>query len=62
MGLSFLQNLSFEHHGAAAGAAFYFVGAVGEANVFDHRAALERERGALHFEVFDEGVRVAFGE
>ena len=60
--LSFLQELGFEHHRAAAGAAFDFGGAVGEADVFDHRAALERERGAFHLEVFDEGDQVAFGK
>ena len=48
--LGFLQKPGFEHHRAAAGAAFNFGGAGGEATVFDQRAALEREQGALHFE------------
>ena len=60
--LGFIQKLGVEDHGAAASAAVNFGGAVGEADVVDHRAALERERRALHLEVFDEGDGVAFGE
>ena len=61
-GLCFLQKLGFQHHGAAASPAFNFAGAVGEADVFHHRTAFQRQGRTFYFEVFNKSDRVAFGE
>ena len=60
-GSRLFQKFGYQHH-CAAGSAFNLAGGVvGEANVFYQRAALERQRRTLYFEVFDESGRIAFG-